>query len=81
MKANPLELTMGIEARQPMDLTILRVRGTCCKGSQNSEEMAKECEERKSLAMKFLRKCGLVTKNKSTSHVSTLSLKLVIWCG
>jgi hypothetical protein len=72
---------MGIEALQPMDLTILKVRGTCYKGNQNLEEMAKEHEERESQAMKFLRKCGLVVKKKPTSHVNTLSLKQVIWCG
>jgi hypothetical protein len=80
-RASPLELTLGIEARKPMDLTVLRVKGTYCEGSKNSEEMAKEREERKSRAMKFLRKCGLVMKNKPKSHVSTLSLKRVIWCG
>jgi hypothetical protein len=47
-RASPLELTLGIEARKPMDLTIIWVRGTCCEGSKNLEEMTMEHEERKS---------------------------------
>jgi hypothetical protein len=58
-----------------MDLTILKVRGTSCKGNKDSKEMTKEHDKIKSWAMKFFKKCGLVMKDKPTSCVSTLSLK------
>ncbi len=53
---SPFELALGIETEQPMDLTILRTRGTCRKGRKEAKKMAKECEERKSWAIKFLEK-------------------------
>jgi hypothetical protein len=48
---SPFELTLGIEVKQPMDLTIFRTKGTQCKCSKEVEEMAKGCEERTSRAI------------------------------
>ncbi len=53
---NPFELVLGIEAKLPMDLAIPRTRGTRHKGNKEAEEMAKECEEKKSRAIKLLEK-------------------------
>jgi hypothetical protein len=53
---NPFELALGIEVKQPMDLTIPRIGGICPKGNKKDENMAKECEENKSWAIKFLEK-------------------------
>jgi hypothetical protein len=47
-KMSPFELALGIEAKQPLDLTIPGTKGTCCDDSKDVEEMAKDCEERKS---------------------------------
>jgi hypothetical protein len=33
-----------MKTKQPMDLTILRIRNTCCEGSKDVEEMAKDHE-------------------------------------
>jgi hypothetical protein len=55
-KISPFELALGIEAKQPLDLTIPRTKGTCCDDSKNVEKMAKDCEERKSWAIKLLEK-------------------------
>jgi len=55
-KMSPFELALGIEAKQPLDLTISRTKDTCCDDSKNVEEMAKDCEERKSWAIKLLEK-------------------------
>jgi hypothetical protein len=53
---SPFELALGIEAKQPVDLTIPRTRGTCLEGDNEAEKMAKECEERKGKAIKLLEK-------------------------
>jgi hypothetical protein len=52
----PFELALGVEAKQPMDLTIPRTRGTCHKGDKEAKNMAKEREERKTWAIKLLEK-------------------------
>jgi hypothetical protein len=39
-----------------MDLTIPITRGMCHEGSKEAKEMAKECEERKTQAIKLLQK-------------------------
>ncbi len=53
---NPFELASGVKTKQPMDLAILGIRNTCCEGSNDVEEMAKDHEKRKSWAIKFLKK-------------------------
>jgi len=55
-KMSPFELALGIEAKQPLDLTIPRTKSTCCDDSKNVEEMAKDCEEKKPWAIKLLEK-------------------------
>jgi hypothetical protein len=55
-KMSPFELALGVEAKQPMDLTIPKIRGTWHKGDNEAKEMAKEHEERKTWAIKFLEK-------------------------
>ncbi len=55
-KMRPFELALGVEAKQPMDLTIPRTRGTCHKGDKEAKNMAKEREERKTWAIKLLEK-------------------------
>jgi hypothetical protein len=50
-KMSPFELALGVEAKQPMDLTIPRIRGTCHKSDKEAKEMAKEREERKAWAI------------------------------
>jgi hypothetical protein len=47
---------LGVEAKQPMDLTTLKTRGTCCEGGMDAKEVAKDREERKSQAIKLLEK-------------------------
>jgi hypothetical protein len=39
------ELALGVEARQPMDLTIPKMRGKCHKGNKNAKEMVRKHEE------------------------------------
>ncbi len=56
IKMSPFELVLGIEAKQPMGLTIFRTRGTCHKGDKETKEMAKEQERRKTWAIKLLEK-------------------------
>jgi hypothetical protein len=69
---NPFELALGIEAKQSMDLAIPRTRGTRHKGNKEAEEMAKECEEKKSRAIKLLEKTKTSYEkqaNKSQRHI------------
>ncbi len=44
---SPFELALGLEMKQPMDLAILKTKGIHWEGNKKAEEMAKECEERK----------------------------------
>jgi hypothetical protein len=53
---NPFELALGVEVKQPMDLTIPRTRYTHREGGKQAEEMAKECEKKKAHAIKLLEK-------------------------
>jgi hypothetical protein len=55
-RTNPFELALWVEPRQPMDLTIPKVKRTYCEGGINVKQMTKEGEERKSLAIKLLEK-------------------------
>jgi hypothetical protein len=55
-KMNPFELALGIEAKQPLDLTILRTKGTHRDGNKDVQKLAKDCEDRKSWAIKLLEK-------------------------
>ncbi len=55
-KMNPFELVLGIEVKQPMDLTIPRTRGTHYEGGIEAEKMTKECEKNKAHAIKLLEK-------------------------
>jgi len=45
IKMSPFELALGIETKQPMDLTILRTKDTCCEGVKDVKKMAKDHEE------------------------------------
>jgi len=72
---SPFELALGVEAKQPMDLTIPRTRGIRHKGHKEAKEMAKEHEEREAWAIKLLERHMLVMRNKPTSCESTLSLR------
>jgi hypothetical protein len=56
---SPFELALGIEAKQPMDLSILKTRGTCLEGDNEAKKMAKKCEERKGKAIKLLEKAQM----------------------
>lgn len=53
---NPFQLILGIEAKQPMDLAIIRTSGTHSEGSNDTKKMAKDREERKLWTIKFLEK-------------------------
>jgi hypothetical protein len=69
---SPFELALGMKAQQPMDLTILRIRSICCEGSKDVEEITKDHEERKSWAIKFLKKVQVSYEkqaNKSQRHI------------
>jgi hypothetical protein len=35
---NPFELTLGVEAKQPMDLAIIRTNGTHREGSKDTKK-------------------------------------------
>jgi hypothetical protein len=50
------ELALRVEVKQPMDLTIFKTKGTRCKCDKEAKEMAKGREERKSRAIKLLKK-------------------------
>jgi hypothetical protein len=52
-KMNPFELVLGFEMKKPMDLAILRIKGTCCKGSKEDKVMAKKHENKKARAIKL----------------------------
>jgi hypothetical protein len=56
---SPFELALGIEMKQPMDLSIPRTIGTHHKGSREVKKMAKEHEERKARAIKLLEKAQI----------------------
>jgi hypothetical protein len=49
----PFELALRVETKQPMDLTIPKTICTCHKGNKEAKNMAKECEERKTWAIKL----------------------------
>jgi hypothetical protein len=69
---NPFELALGIEMKEPMDLTILRRNGICRKGNKEVEEMAKDHEKGKLHAIKLLEKVYVSYKkkaNKSRRHI------------
>jgi hypothetical protein len=53
---SPFELALGVEVKQPMDLTIFRTKGIWCKCGKEAEEMAKGREERESQSIKLLEK-------------------------
>jgi hypothetical protein len=42
---NPFELALGIEAKQPLNLTIRRTKGTSCDNSKDVAKMAKGREK------------------------------------
>jgi hypothetical protein len=44
---NPFELALGVETKQPMDLTILRTRGTCCEGKRRPKRWPKNVKRGK----------------------------------
>jgi len=50
------ELALEVEAKQLIDLTIPKKRGTLHEGDDEAKKMAKEYEERKTWAIKFLEK-------------------------
>jgi hypothetical protein len=55
-----------------MDLTIPITRGMCHEGSKEAKEMAKECEERKTQAIKLLQKAWASLErqvNKLQRHI------------
>ncbi len=56
IKMSPFELALGVEVKQPMDLTIFRTKGIWCKCGKEAEEMAKGREERESQSIKLLEK-------------------------
>jgi hypothetical protein len=65
-------LALGVEVKQPMDLTIPITRGMCHEGSKEAKEMAKECEERKTQAIKLLQKAWASLErqvNKLQRHI------------
>ncbi len=71
-KMNPFELALGVEAKQPMDLAIPKTRDIHREGSKEAKEMAKECEERKTRAIKLLEKVHVSYvkhTNKSQRHI------------
>jgi hypothetical protein len=45
---NPLELALGVEAKQPMDLAIVGTSNIHHEGGKEAKEMAKEHVKRKS---------------------------------
>jgi hypothetical protein len=51
---SPFELALGVEAKQPMDLTIIRTKGSKHKGDKEAKKMAKKHEKRKAWAIKLL---------------------------
>ncbi len=51
---NPFELALGVEAKQPMDLTIPKTRSTCHEGGKEAKKMAKKHEKKKAWAIKLL---------------------------
>jgi hypothetical protein len=51
---NPFELALGVETKQPMDLTIPKRRNTCREGGKEAKEIAKEHEKRKAHGIKLL---------------------------
>ncbi len=53
---NVFELTLGIEARQHMDLGILRMRGNHCEGRKSVEKMVRKHEKLNAQAKKILEK-------------------------
>jgi hypothetical protein len=53
---SPFELALGVKAKQPMDLAIFITRGMCHEGSKEVEDMTKECEKKKTWAIKLLQK-------------------------
>ncbi len=55
-KMSHFELALEVEAKQPIDLTIPKKRGTIHEGDDEAKKMAKEYEERKTWAIKFLEK-------------------------
>jgi hypothetical protein len=55
IKTNPFMSALGVDAKQPKDLTILRTKGIHREGGKEVEAMTKECEERKSWANKLQR--------------------------
>jgi transposase InsO family protein len=56
IKMSPFELTLGVEVKQPMDLTITRTRSTWHKGGKEAKVMAKDHEKKKTQAIKLLKK-------------------------
>jgi hypothetical protein len=72
---NPFELALGVEAKQPMDLTI--PRNTHHEGGKEAEKMAKECEERKACAIKLLEKnaCELCETSQQVANAHKIQGK------
>ncbi len=69
---SPFELALGMKAKQPMGLAIFRIKNTCCEGNKIFEKMVKDHEERKSWAIKLLKKMQASYEkqtNKSRRHI------------
>jgi len=71
---SPFELALGIQTKQPMDLTIPRTKDTCCEGVKDVKKMAKDHEENHKL-LSFLKMCRRIMINKSTNCEDILSLR------
>jgi hypothetical protein len=72
MKMSHFELALGVEVKQPMNLTIPKTRGTCCEGGKDAKNMGKEFEERKSRTIKLLEKAQASYEkqaNKLQKHI------------
>jgi hypothetical protein len=73
---SPFELALGVKTKQPMDLAILRIRNTYYEGSKDVEEMAKDHEEKKSWAIKFLKKMRASYEKQANKSQRCIKLKM-----
>ncbi len=75
------ELTLGIEARQHLDLGILRMGGNHCEGRKNVEKMVRKYEELNARAKKLLEKAHASYEkqsNETQRHIK-FNISDLVW--
>jgi hypothetical protein len=74
---SPFELALGVEVKQPIDLTIPKKKRILHGGDNEAKKMAKEYEERKARAIKLLEKMHASYEKQANKLRKHIEFKVV----